>query len=80
MADLIDQLREKADYIILDTPPMLAAADAEVLTKLADVAVMVVRMDYMKTAAINDCLDNLRQSVPDLMGVVLNNYLSTPFQ
>ena len=80
MADLIDQLREKADYIILDTPPMLAAADAEVLTKLADVAMMVVRMDYMKTAAINDCLDNLRQSVPDLMGVVLNNYLSTPFQ
>lgn len=80
MTELIDSLREKADYIILDTPPMLAAVDADALSKLTDAAMVIVRMDYMKTAAINDCLDNLRQSVPDLMGVVFNNYLNTPFQ
>ena len=66
--------RESYDYIILDTPPMLAAADTEALARLTDTAVMVVRADFMKTVAINDCLDALRQSVPDTAGIVLNNY------
>ena len=66
--------RDAFDYIILDTPPMLAAADTEALARLADTAVMVVRADFMKTVAINDCLEALRQSVPDMAGIVLNNY------
>ena len=68
------------DYIILDTPPMLAAADSEMLARLADTALLVVRTDYMHTVAINDCLDNLRKSVDDVTGFVLNNYYKTLFQ
>ena len=77
LAGYIARLRTQVDYIVLDTPPMLAAADAEAIAKTADTALMVVRADYMPTAAINDCLDNLRTSVPDTAGVVLNNYRST---
>ena len=73
-------MREEMDYIILDTPPMLAAADSEMLARLADTALLVVRTDYMHTVAINDCLDNLRKSVDDVTGFVLNNYYKTLFQ
>jgi len=70
----LEKMRTQTDYIVLDTPPMLAAADSEAIARLADTAVMVVRADFMLTPAINDCLDNLRKSVPDLAGIVLNNY------
>jgi len=73
-AELIDRLRKENDYIILDTPPMLAAADTELLARLADIAVMVVRADFMLTDAVNDCMGKLRKSVPDMAGFVLNNY------
>lgn len=71
---LLQQLRTKVDYIILDTPPMLAAADAEALAAMVDTALLVVRADYMPTASINKGLDRLRKSAPDISGFVLNNY------
>lgn len=76
-ASFISRLREEVDYIVLDTPPMLAAADAEAIAQMTDAALMVVRADFMPTGAINDCLDSLRGSAPDVMGVVLNNYRRT---
>lgn len=77
LAAFIHRLRGEVDYILLDTPPILAAADAEAIAKLADTAVVVVRADFMPTPAINDCLDNLRGGVSDVSGVVLNNYRRT---
>ena len=77
LAAFIHRLRGEMDYILLDTPPILAAADAEAIAKLADTAVVVVRADFMPTPAINDCLDNLRGGVSDVSGVVLNNYRRT---
>lgn len=74
---LLQQLRNKADYVIMDTPPMLAAADAETIASIVDTAVLVVRADYMPTYAINEGLDRLRKSAPDVSGIVLNNYRTT---
>jgi capsular exopolysaccharide synthesis family protein len=74
LAEALQQLRTQVEYIILDTPPMLAAADTEVLASLADTAVLVVRSDYMPTSSVNEGLDRLRKSAPDVCGIVLNNY------
>ena len=71
---LLQQLRTQTDYIILDTPPMLAAADTETLAAFVDTALLVVRADYMPTASINEGLDRLRKSAPEVCGFVLNNY------
>ena len=77
LAALLQQLRTQADYVILDTPPMLAAADAEYIATLADTAVLVVRSDFMSTGSINEGLDKLRKSAPEVCGFVLNNYRTT---
>ena len=74
LAKLLDRLRTQADYVILDTPPMLAAADAENIAPMADTAIVVARADFMPTASINAGLDRLRQSTPEVCGLVLNNY------
>ena len=76
---LLQQLRAQLDYVILDTPPMLAAADAEALAAMADTALLVVRADYMPTDSINIGLDRLRKSAPEVCGFVLNNYRTSLF-
>lgn len=73
MQDFLGRLQKEMDYVILDTPPMLAAADAEAVGSYADVALLVVREDWTPTKNINDCLDSLRRIVPDMAGYMLNN-------
>lgn len=76
---LLQQLRTQVDYVVLDTPPMLAAADAETLAAMADTAVLVVRPDFMPTGSVNEGLERLRKSAPDVCGYVLNNYRTGVF-
>ena len=76
---LIEQLRKDADYVVLDTPPMLAVADAEAIAPMADTALLVVRADFMTANAINDGMDRLRKSAPEVCGFVLNNYQTSVF-
>ena len=71
---LLEKLRKQTDYVIVDTPPMLAAADAEAIAAMVDTAVLVVRADFMPTGSINEGLDRLRKSAPEVCGFVLNNY------
>ena len=71
---LLQQLRTQVDYVIMDTPPMLAAADTETIATMVDTSVLVVRSDFMPTSSINEGLDRLRKSAPEVCGFVLNNY------
>lgn len=77
LAQLLQQLRGEVDYIVLDTPPMMAAADVEAIAALVDTAVLVVRADFMPISSINEGLDRLRKSAPEVCGFVLNNYRTT---
>lgn len=70
----LQQARRDYDYILLDTPPMLAAADVEVIGGMVDTTMVVVSTDFMPIAVINDWLDNLRKSTPEVCGVVMNDY------
>lgn len=70
----LKKVRGEYDYILLDTPPMLAAADTEVIARMVDTAMVVVCTDFMPVSVINDWLDNLRKSAPEVCGVVMNNY------
>ena len=71
---VLKELRKEYDYILLDTPPMLAAADTEVIAAMTDTAMVVVCTDFMPVSLINDWLDHLRKSAPEVCGVVINNY------
>ena len=74
LQSLLQQLRSQVDYVIVDTPPMLAAADAETIAKMVDTAVLVARADYMPIKSINEGIARLKKVTPDVSGVVLNNY------
>ncbi|MCC7303403.1 MAG: polysaccharide biosynthesis tyrosine autokinase [Bacteroidia bacterium] len=44
--ELIEELRRKFDYIIIDTPPIGIVTDAQILAKSADVTIYVLRHNY----------------------------------
>lgn len=47
MDKLIEALRQKFDYIIIDSVPAMAVADALVLDRLVDLTVYVIRQGYL---------------------------------
>ena len=70
---LLRQLKEAADYTILDTPPMGVLGDAEALAEFADISVLVVQYNRVPTADINDAIDTLGNAKAKFAGTILNN-------
>lgn len=72
MKHLIHQLREKMDYVIIDTPPTSMVADAEIISGYTDGSLLVVREDRALCAEINDTIDMLTTSKSKLLGCIYN--------
>lgn len=70
---LLQELAQRMDVVIVDTPPMSAGGDAECIADLVDAAVLVVRQDQAPACALNDCVDVLRRSDAKVLGCVFNN-------
>ena len=73
MKEMLEEQKKVMDYIIIDSPPMLAAADTEALAQLCDVSLLVVRQDWTLVQDINDCIDILKQSSAEFIGYILND-------
>ena len=71
-AQVIADLRTHADFIVLDTPPVLALADAQVVTALADATLLVISSRDTGRRDVTRALGLLAQSGTDVIGVVLN--------
>lgn len=76
MKDVIRLMRQKMDYIIIDSPPMGLFADGNAMADLADLTMLVVRQDMAAAADINDTVDTLNQSHSKFIGCVLNDMRS----
>lgn len=71
-AQVIDMLRQKLDYIIIDSPPAAFLADAVTIAKYADATLYVVRQDHANSSQIVDSIHSLSGSGTNLIGCVLN--------
>jgi capsular exopolysaccharide synthesis family protein len=66
----LDLLEPHYDFILFDTPPLLEAADSNLLMKLADTMVMVIGAGKLKTSRLAKAVEGLKPE--DVFGVVLN--------
>lgn len=73
MKELILKLREEYDQIIIDTPPVLAVADALLLSVYSDGIVLVVRSGVTKIKNAKKALRLLGQSSTPIVGSILND-------
>lgn len=73
MEYLISTVKERFDYIIVDTAPLGMVSDTEEILELCDAAFLVVRQDMAKSIAINDTIDIINHSNAKLLGCVFND-------
>ncbi len=66
------RLREKFDYVIIDTSPVFATDDAASLAPKADGTLFVVRSGFSSAGAVKDALDLLGQRQVRVLGLVFN--------
>ena len=73
MEDILNTMKEHADIIVMDTPPILAVTDAVVLSQRVDGVLLVVKTGDTKTAAAQQTVNQLRRLNANILGVVLNS-------
>jgi succinoglycan biosynthesis transport protein ExoP len=72
LADAIAELRTKFKFIVIDSPPVMAATDAVILSVLADGVLLVVRSGETPKEAFTRTRDLLLSVKCRILGVVLN--------
>ena len=72
LGDLIASLREKADYVVFDSPPVLEAEDARLLAINVDATLMVMHAGKTRSREVNRALRLLMESDAKPLGAVLN--------
>ncbi|MFW6374086.1 MAG: DUF4388 domain-containing protein [Thermodesulfobacteriota bacterium] len=70
---LLDMLKSRFDFLIIDTPPVLIASDVLLLAPQADGVALVVKSGYLKRDLIIKSLEQLQRTQANLLGVVLNS-------
>lgn len=69
---LIREVKEAYDYVVFDTPPVLAADDTPSLSPKVDGAIMVMRASYTSSRMTRSSLDILYHRQVNLLGLVFN--------
>ncbi len=73
MKQIIEILRENADFVIFDSPPVMAVADARLIGRIADKTLFVIRWNKTPAKVVKAALKILRSSGTEIAGVVLQN-------
>ena len=69
---LLDQLRQRYDYVLLDTPATKNSQTAALLGQLADGAIVVLHVGRTPVPAAQWACQTLQQSGCTVIGCVLN--------
>jgi capsular exopolysaccharide synthesis family protein len=70
--ELLRNLAAQYDYVIIDSPPVLATDDAMGLATKVDGVFMVVRASYTHSRMVRDALDRLHKCQVKILGMVYN--------
>ena len=72
MKQVVDALRTHYDWVLIDTPPILAMADTPVLCPLVDGVVLVIGAEVSGRPHIQRAVDQVASVGGKIIGVVLN--------
>jgi capsular exopolysaccharide synthesis family protein len=73
MEQFIEEAKEQFDYVIFDTPPLLAVADPQILANKVDGSIFVVFSGKTEIDQAKKAKELLENAQSKLIGVVLNH-------
>jgi capsular exopolysaccharide synthesis family protein len=72
MSGLLASMRGAFDWVLIDSPPLLPVADAEVISSITDGTIIVVRRDNGPKNALTQALERVAPS--KVIGLLLNEF------
>jgi len=72
MTDLIEELQQRFDLVLLDTPAIAAVTDAAMLAPIVDGVLMVVRRAKAREEGVRAACQQLADVDARLIGTVVN--------
>ena len=73
MGGMLDEIKQKYDYIFFDTPPVTVVTDASALSKFVDGVIMVVREGYTNHESIEHAIKLLNIAEAKVLGFFVND-------
>lgn len=73
MEKYIEEMKEHYDYVVLDTPPLQAVTDAQILSTKADGTILVVKAEKTKKESVANAVSLLKKVNSTIIGTVLND-------
>ena len=73
MKEIFEKIKEKYDYVFIDTPPVNVVTEAIILSKAANGIIMVTRQSYTSHDAIQRALSTIQFANLKVIGFMLND-------
>ncbi|ACF14971.1 capsular exopolysaccharide family [Chloroherpeton thalassium ATCC 35110] len=74
MKDMLQLFRERYDIVLLDSPPIIAVTDPQVLAKVADGMILVLLSGQTQIELAKRSIDAIRKVNAKIIGFVLNSF------
>ncbi len=70
----LNDMRDKYDIVILDSPPIIAVTDSEILARRVDATILVVSAETTEIELMEKSIELLKNDHAPFIGTVLNNF------
>ena len=74
MEEFLGMLKKEYDIVILDSPPIIAVTDSEILSKMVDASILVVSANQTETDLMEKSVEILSRDNDSFIGVLLNRF------
>jgi capsular exopolysaccharide synthesis family protein len=74
MKNFLLEIRDFYDLIIIDSAPIVAVIDAEILAKLVDGTILIISADKTENRLMMDAVNKINHNKVPFLGTVLNNF------
>jgi Mrp family chromosome partitioning ATPase len=69
---LIDMLRGKYRYVLIDSPPVLPYVDSDIISAFVDGVAIVVEANSTRSEVLNVAINRLKSVDAKIVGLILN--------
>lgn len=76
LTDTIHKLEELYDYVLIDSPPVLAVSDALYISKIVDGIVYIVAQNFAKKSDVKEAVLTLSKTGANILGTMMTQVVT----